>query len=264
LGDSTDPPAKKGRFVFDHSPDAADCGMGSDLDCTLVAVQSLAISTAESGSLRGRVSGQFGTTLSVGVIKQLEDQQAMALLTLKQAIDSAGLTPEELDRWGLVACSRTPGRKRIGDSLVKFRDAGAWSMSPHIIPYCSLHSLPGLLSQGLRLHGPNIGSGGLPGSECEAIWAALALLFGDRLPGVWLVFSGSNQNICQAVALGIQRATLGAVQPGLRFRFGAMGMTALTLETLSTAISQGANATWDLGGATATFRFNDMSLEAAA
>jgi len=256
--------AKKGCFVFDSSTDAAASGSGPHLDCTLAAVQTLAVGPAELPGMRGRVSAQFAGQLSVGVIKQLEEQSVLALLTLKLAIDQAGMTAEDLDRCGLIACARTPGRKRIGESLVKFRDSGAWSMSPHVIPYLSLHSLPGLLSQGLRLHGPNIGAGGLPGSESEALWAAMALLHGDQLPGVFVVLTGWNEHECQCVTLCLQRLTPAAI-PQLRFRPGQGGSgQRLTLESLRTAIESDGIGIWELGGASLALRLHEARLEAAA
>jgi len=250
--------------VFDPATDAAESGSGSHFDCTLAAVQSLAVGPAELIGLRGRVSAQFAGQLSVGVIKQLEEQSVLALLTLKQAIEQSGLMVEELDRCGLIACARTPGRKRIGDSLVKFRDSGAWSMSPHVIPYLSLHSLPGLLSQGLRLHGPNIGVGGLPGSESEAVWAAMALLHGDQLPGVFVVLTGWNEDVCQCVTLCLQRVASADI-PKMRFRPGHGGdARPLTLESLRAAIESDGSGNWELGGASLAMRLHEARLEAAA
>jgi hypothetical protein len=99
------------------------------------------------------------------------------------------------------------------ESLQKFREQGAWSVSPHIIPHCTLHSLSGLLSQVLGLHGPNIGAGGKPGGESEALTVAAAWLAADRLPGVWVVLTGwdveSPTNAgatCQAAVLALTAA----------------------------------------------------------
>ncbi len=170
-----------------------------------------------------------------------------------------------------MASARFPGRRRIAESLAKFREQGAWTTSPHVIPHCSLHSLSGLISQGFRLHGPNIGTGGLPGSEQEAFWAALAQLHGERLPGVWIVLTAwdretldSTDLTCQALALGLCRQAV-ANAPHLRFVPGEeTGRPPLTLESLGEAIRTRSASAWNAGGATLELHCTNARLEAAA
>src|SRR5262249_47987113 len=63
-------------------------------------------------------------------------------------------------------------------------------VSPHLIPHYALHSASGMISQVLKIRGPNLGAGGGPGGEAEALLAAATLLAEGRLPGVWVVLSG--------------------------------------------------------------------------
>jgi hypothetical protein len=218
------------------------------------------------------VASTFPQTLSGGVLKQVDEQGLVALLAMHRALQEARLNLEEITGWGVVASARCPGRRRIAEALVKFREQGAWTTSPHLIPHTSLHSLPGLISQGFRLYGPNIGTGGLPGSEREAFWAALALLHGERLAGVWIVLTGWDREAldatdlsCQAVVLGLRRAA-DANAPSLRFVAGtqAAEQPSLTLESLGEAIRRRAAGAWNLGQATLALSYADARLEAAA
>src|SRR5262245_37545525 len=90
---------------------------------------------------------------------------------------------------GVVGAPRQPGRAVMARLIREFEAHGAGSVSPLIIPHCSLHSLAGTLSLVLQARRPNFGAGGLPGSEAEALWAACALLADARTPGVWVVWT---------------------------------------------------------------------------
>jgi hypothetical protein len=254
--------AKKGRFVPDHTPDARAARGRFTFD--LGAAAGVQASPAEIAGWRSTLAGSFPGRVSAGVLKQVDDQGIAALQAIKLA-----LAPNaDVAAWGLVAASRAIGRQKIVDSLTKFLEQGAWSMSPHIIPHCSLHSVSGLLSQALGLHGPNIGAGGWACNEGEAIWAGLSMLLGDQLPGVWIVFTGwaseqirpTAENRCLAAAL--------AVVPGAScsLELGAASSTAdrFRLEQLIAAIAAGAKVEWSVGAGAARFAFPASSLEAAA
>ena len=266
------PAAKKGRFVLVTSPEAASSGVDSHLDNALVASGWLSVRATDLAGVRNQLASTFAQTLSMGVLKQTDEQGLVALLAMHRALDEARLSLEEITAWGVVASARCPGRRRIAESLVKFREQGAWSASPHLIPHLSLHSLPGLISQCFCLHGPNIGSGGLVGSEREAFWAALALLHGERLPGVWIVLTAWDQEAldatslsCQAVVLGLRRDAI-ASAPSLRFVAGGQstGQPFLTVESLGEAIGRRGAGAWNLGQGTLALSFADARLEAAA
>jgi hypothetical protein len=74
-------------------------------------------------------------------------------------------------------------------ALQRFQAEGAWGVSPHLIPHRSLHSISGSISQAFKIHGPNFGVGGGPGAPAEALLAAVSMLEGQKLPGVWVVLS---------------------------------------------------------------------------
>jgi hypothetical protein len=75
------------------------------------------------------------------------------------------------------------------DTLTRFREKGAWGVTPHFIPHSLLHSGAGLLGQAFGLHGPGAGVAGTPGAEGDVLRAAAAWLAGGDLPGAWLVWS---------------------------------------------------------------------------
>jgi hypothetical protein len=253
-------------------PATAGANLDSALESDVAASSWLSVRASEMGSLRSQAAAAYPDTLAMSMLKQADDQGLVALLALRQAIDEAHLSLEKIEHWGLIASARCPGRKRISESLAKFREHGAWSTSPHLIPHCSLHSQSGVLSQALRLHGPNFGAGGMPGAECEAFWAALAMLHGDRLPGVWIVVTGweretlsADDICCQALVLGLRHAAGQMGQPILKFSLQPPGAAPpLSLESMGMAFREGRPGKWSLGEATCAFAPGERRMEAAA
>jgi hypothetical protein len=134
--------------------------------------------------------------------------------------------------WGVLAAPLYLGRASLAAAIMRFRDEGAWGVSPHLVPHRSLHSPSGALSYALKLHGPNFGVGGGPGCAAEVLLAAAALLERRRAPGLWVVFSAidpdappgregeqSPETTCAALALALTPARFGAA--GLRLRVKA-------------------------------------------
>lgn len=163
----------------------------------------------EMNQLREQVAAAF-PNLSNSLLKHVDEQALVALAAISEAIARSGRDATFYQDWGVICASRYLGRKRIADSCLRFRQQGAWSASPHVIPNCSLHSVSGIVSQALRLHGPNIGAGGVPGAESEAFWAALSWLHGEKLPGVWTIFTAWDResfnykdSFCRAVVIGL-------------------------------------------------------------
>jgi hypothetical protein len=150
--------------------------------------------------------------------------------------------------------------------LHRFREEGAWGISPHLIPHRSLHAVSGTLSLALKIYGPNFGVGGGPQAESEGLAAAAALAAGGELPGVWAVLTGYDPEAippdptaptaegqagyippCTAVALALTAP--GANPGGLRLHVSqpatagaaaAADWPALTLDALAAALAGGA------------------------
>jgi hypothetical protein len=137
--------------------------------------------------LRDRLAAAFPTTLGTGTLKQCDELTLVAIEAVRRA---TATVPGPTAEWGVAAGVRTPGRRRMTDTLARFRDKGAWGVTPHFIPHSLLHSAAGLVGQAFGLHGPAAGVGGTPGSEADVLRAAAAWLAGGDLPGAWLVWAG--------------------------------------------------------------------------
>lgn len=233
-------------------------GGGVAVECDLVASATAAVSAAQVPHLREPILAAFSERLSNALLKQADDQSLLALAAFGDLLGRQPTYRAGPVAWGLVAAPRTPGRKRVADALPKFKEAGAWSVSPHIIPHSTLHSLSGLLSQALGLYGPNIGTGGLPGSEGEALTIAAAWLAAEDLPGVWVVLTGWERETmvdaaatCQAVVLGLApaRAAHGAfprliISPDDNL---VARLPRFNLEGLRAALESSGPGSWRLG-----------------
>jgi hypothetical protein len=200
----------------------------------------------------------FGQPLKPALIKNADDQTIAALDAVRQALEGSSLSPADLAGWGLVVAPRLPGRPAMRQQLGRFADEGAWGVSPHIIPNCSLHSGAGLLAQVLQLHGPNLGVGGTPGSESGALPVAFGMLSGGRLPGVCVVWSGdpADDAEAQCLAFALALSSEHAGQPGVRLSLlppdagPPGGAVAFDLEELVAAWESGFDRerAWSLDG----------------
>lgn len=168
---------------------------------------------------------------SPSLLKHADLQAVLGLAALAGAVGSAGWFGNDFDEWGVVGASRFLGRIYAAHALEKFRNMGAPSVSPLIIPYHSLHSLAGTISMALKSHGPNFGAGGGPGHVAEGLTAALSLLAKGDAPGVWVIFTGwdpepipdlagssDTDSMGTAVALAL---TAGGNGPSIRLRASA-------------------------------------------
>ncbi|HJZ91406.1 MAG TPA: hypothetical protein VKE40_11075 [Gemmataceae bacterium] len=151
-------------------------------------------------NLRERLAAAFPETLSSAVLKQCDELTLAALDAVRQA---AAALPHPTQDWGVVASVRIPGRRRMAETLTRFRERGAWGVTPHFIPHCLLHSAPGLIAQALGLHGPSAGVGGTVHTEDDVLRAAAGWLAGGDLPGAWLVWAGWS---CETLATDLAKA----------------------------------------------------------
>jgi hypothetical protein len=137
--------------------------------------------------LRRQPGPMPGEPLPVSFLKHADEQTVIGLAAVCHA--AVGHWNENLRAWGVLGAPRYMGRFAMAPALLRYREEGCWGVSPHMIPHRSLHALSGTVSQALKIHGPNFGTGGGPGGEGEALLTALALLHGKHLPGVWVVFT---------------------------------------------------------------------------
>jgi hypothetical protein len=157
--------------------------------CEVSAHASLAATPEEIPALRQKPGPGVGESLPANFLKHADDQTVVGLAAVLRAVASSELSTQSLTHWGIVAAPCFLGRATLVSALQRFADEGAWGLSPHFIPHRSQHAISGTISQALKIHGPNFGTGGGPGGVIEALRAGAVLLHGDRLPGVLVVMT---------------------------------------------------------------------------
>jgi hypothetical protein len=149
-------------------------------------------------------------------LRNADEQTVVGVAAVLRAIGDPALRDQRFAEWGVLAAPQFPGRLVGAAAFSKFQREGAATVSPHIIPQHSLHSLSGAVSVVLGMHGPNFGVGGGPEAMAEAFTAALTFLDHDTLAGLWLVLTGwdpepvpdgsgstSSESVCRGVALAL-------------------------------------------------------------
>jgi hypothetical protein len=202
-------------------------------------------------------------TLPSSLLKHAEPQTIAGLVAVRQALHQHELRGVCFRDWGAIAGPSLLGRQASADAVQRFREEGAFAVSPHLIPHKSLHAVSGALSQALALQGPNFGVGGGPGAAEEALLVAATLLADPVVPGVWVVLTefdpefiphspGQNEIraeswICHALALALTPAA--PAREGLRLHLGvncppadATDLEQFCLADLTTAIAAGIDA----------------------
>ncbi len=126
----------------------------------------------------------------VSLLRYADEQTVAGTAAIFEAMAAMGSSPDEFEKWGVVAASRYLGRASLAGALRSFQAEGVWGTSPHLIPHFALHSPSGTISLALGLRGPNLGVGGGLHSAAEGFLAAMTWLSAGVVPGVWLVLSG--------------------------------------------------------------------------
>ncbi len=239
--------------------------------CAVLGHAALRVPAEAVAALRRPQDPRTGEPLPAALLKNADDQTVVAVAAVCRAIGDHGLAPRDFTGWGVVAAPRFLGRAAMGHVLQRFRQEGAWGISPHLIPHRSLHAVSGTISLALKIHGPNFGIGGGPCADSEGLVAAAALVGAGDVPGVWVVLSGYEPEVippdptappteeppvippCTAVALALTAACPGA--GGLRLEVGqctevgegpAGGWPPLTLDGLGSALAEGGRGRWRL------------------
>jgi hypothetical protein len=199
-----------------------------------------------------------GPPLPASFLKQSDEQTVVGLLAVYRALHDFQLDAAALADWGVLAAPQLLGRRAIISALKCYANEGAWGISPHLIPHRSLHAVSGTISQALGWHGPNLGVGGGPGAEAEALLLAASLLAGGRPPGLWVVLtcgvqvSSSVGLVWEGLALALTAALPGCEGPCLEvgLRSEPAAWPALSAGMLGAALAGGAAAAdtgWRLG-----------------
>lgn len=185
-------------------------------DCGIRTHATVEAALSQVATLRDAPPPAGAPALPPRFLRHCDEQTVVAVRAVLQAV--AGL-PEGMPagRCGVVAAPCQAGRIATAKSLANLRTGGAVTVSPHIVPQCSLHSLAGAVSVAFGMHGPHLGIGGGPDALAEGLFAALTLFRGGRAAGcdaVWLLASAwddepaldaagepTTDPLCRAVAL---------------------------------------------------------------
>jgi hypothetical protein len=196
--------------------------LGGSVRCGIAAFGSVQFTIDMFPALRKQPGPGIGQSLPNNFLKHTDEQTVASLAAVLQAVDRFSLTESNFRDWGVVAAPAFLGRATLVAALQRYAEEGAWGISPHFIPHCSQHAVAGTISQALKIHGPNFGTGGGPAGTVEAFLAGAVLLEGNQLPGVWAVVSGWEPEMipdcdgkptadctCKAVALALVPAESG-------------------------------------------------------
>ena len=167
-------------------------------------------------------------------LRHADEHTVVGIRAVQEAMAAIGQSPKNpragaSDRFAVVAAPCGAGRPASARTLVSLREGGPVTVSPHVVPQCSLHAVASAVSVGLRIHGPNIGVGGGPEALSEAFVTALSLLDEPGVEGCWLVLTAWDEEpvldvrgdvpgdaVCRAVALALDRAATGSLRLSLR------------------------------------------------
>lgn len=169
----------------------------------------------------------------ISFLKHADDQTVLGLMAVAAALEPRSGRPDSFASWGVIAAANLFGRVGIARTIQRYRQEGAWGVSPNLIPHQSLHAISGTISQALKIYGPNFGIGGGPNAMPDAFLIAGAMMMDRQLPGLWLVLTGYETEwipapqgdnppapACQAVALALTPADAGI--SGLHLSIGQM------------------------------------------
>src|SRR5262249_25533348 len=79
------------------------------------------------------------------LLKHSDEQTVAGLAAVLQAADRHHLPWTSFSNWGILAASHCLGRTALVDVMDRFDAHGACTVSPHIIPHRTLHSVSGML-----------------------------------------------------------------------------------------------------------------------
>ena len=159
-------------------------------DLALRSQASFRAAPEEVPALRKTPDEPGGIAVHPSLLRHADEQTVVGLAAVLRAIRREGLDPAGFGDWSVLVAPRYLGRAAFERAFPTFRAESAWGVSPHLIPAHSLHSPSGTISQAIKAHGPNLGVGGTPGGDREALLCASTWLLTGSTPGVWVVLTG--------------------------------------------------------------------------
>lgn len=176
-------------------PSSAECddsGAAGWAAARVSACATVELRAAEIPRLRDLAVPEGAPALPPRFLRHADEQTVVGMRAVLAAIAGWPGPRPSFAGHGVVAAPCRSGRFAAAQSLTLFREGGGVTVSPHVVPQCSLHSLAGAVSVALGMHGPNIGVGGGRHAVVEGLAAALSLLApatvgGSTAPGAWFV-----------------------------------------------------------------------------
>jgi hypothetical protein len=153
------------------------------------AFATVSVPLTDIASLRPKCALPGAKPVASKFLKNADEQSVAAISALFRAIRNAGWEDRSFHDWGVIGVPRFLGRIGVAYNTSQYLRDPSYSVSPHIIPNQSLHSLSGTASLALSLHGPNFGVGGGPNSISEGLLAALSVLSDRSLSGLWVLLT---------------------------------------------------------------------------
>ena len=139
--------------------------------------------------LRNTPAPNGAPSLPPRFLRHADEQTVVGVHAVLAAIANAA-RPLAIARHAVVAAPCQSGRLAAARTLAQLPAGGAVTVSPHVVPQCSLHSVAGAVSVALGMHGPHLGVGGGPEALAEGLYAAATLVTGRGDPAcaaAWLV-----------------------------------------------------------------------------
>ncbi|MFM7244278.1 MAG: hypothetical protein ACKO40_08915 [Planctomycetaceae bacterium] len=144
------------------------------------------------GTLRDAPPPAGAPALPVRFLRHCDEQTVVAVRAVLDVLSRVD-EPPAAETCGVVAAPCQAGRVVTARSLSQLRTGGAVTVSPHIVPQCSLHSVAGAVSVALGLHGPHLGIGGGPDAVAEGVFTAASLFQAGACNACWLLISDWEQ-----------------------------------------------------------------------
>lgn len=217
---------------------------GPDSACGIVGHAACAARLSEIAALRDAAGPSGAPALPPRFLRHCDEQTVVGIHAVLRAI-AALPNGRGVGGDAVVAASCQAGRIMAAKSLALLKTGGAVTVSTHIVPQASLHSVAGAVSVALGMHGPHLGVSGGADALAEGLLAAITLAADAGVPRVWLVVSewddepaldatgaATDDPVCRALAL--------AIEPGSA---AALGLEVHLPQASATAVAPAASLT---------------------
>ncbi|MFM9058448.1 MAG: hypothetical protein ACKOSQ_04925, partial [Planctomycetaceae bacterium] len=181
---------------------------------------------SQLAALRDETGPPGSPPLPPRFLRHADEHTVVGMHAVLRALVARGGGVADIAGHAVVSASCQIGRLSAARTLANLATGGGLSVSPHVVPQCSLHSVAGAVSVALGMHGPHLGVGGGAGAFAEGLLAAATLVQAGAAAGgppcVWLVFTewvvepeidaqGKHLGdpVCRALALAIEREPSG-------------------------------------------------------